>query len=138
MIPSPEKPRSLYMWPPGCSHGSVSPTSSVEKESCYPYRGFRENNAMKGSLVSLGFLEIMISCQTLTVKMNCILINDFYSVKKINDQSVCLYMQSCIFYMYMCVSPLCLCVHTQSEEPAVSAIYIWGWVGNTVSSVERR
>lgn len=85
---------------------------------------------MKGSLVSLGFPEIMISCQTLTVKMNCILINDFYSVKKINDQSVCLYMQSCIFYMYMCVSPLCLCVHTQSERASCfSNLYLGGgWV----------
>ena len=72
---------------------------------------------MKGSLVSLGFPEIMISCQTLTVKMTCILINDFYSVKKINDQSVCLYMQSCIFYMCTCVCPLYLSVHTQSERP---------------------
>lgn len=80
---------------------------------------------MKGGLVSLGFPEIMIFCQTLTVKMNCILINDFYSVKKINDQSVCLHMQSCIFYMYMCVSFVCVCI-PRVKEPAVLAIYIWG------------
>lgn len=85
---------------------------------------------MKGSLVSLGFLEIMISCQALTVKMNYILINGLYSVKKINDQSVCLYMQRCILYACVCVSHLCLCVYIpRVKEPAVLAIYIWGMGG---------
>ena len=68
---------------------------------------------MKGSLVSLDFPEIMISCQALTVKMNCILINDLYAVKKINDQSVCLCMQRGIFYVSVCVSPLFVCVYPE-------------------------
>lgn len=85
---------------------------------------------MKGSLVSLGFLEIMISCQALTVKMNYILINDLYSVKKINDQSVCLCMQRCILYASVCVSHLCLCVYTKSERASCfSDLYLGdGWV----------
>lgn len=68
---------------------------------------------MKGSLVSLGFLEVMISCQALTVKMNYILINDFYSVKKINDQSVCLYMQRCILYVCVYVSFVFVCIYQE-------------------------
>ena len=85
----------------------------------------------------MGFLEIMISCQGLTVKMNYILINDLYAVKKINDQSVCLCMQRCI--LYVCVHLFCVCVYMpRVKEPAVLAVYIWGWVGNTVSSAERK
>lgn len=79
----------------------------------HPTEVWKENNTMKGSLVSLGFLEIMISCQALTVKMNCILINDLYSVKKINDQSVCLYMQRCILYICVCISFVFLHVHQE-------------------------
>lgn len=70
---------------------------------------------MKGILVSPGFLEIMISCQALTVKMNCILINDLYSAKKIIDQSVCLYMQRCILYICVCVYLLCVPVCAYQE-----------------------
>lgn len=76
---------------------------------------------MKGSLVSLGFLEIMISCQALTVKMNCILINDLYSAKKINDQSAFTYAEMYIIHMCVCVSPLCPCVYTRSERASCSS-----------------
>lgn len=88
---------------------------SVEKSHA-SYRGLERKQCYERELSLFGFFEIMISCQALTVQMNYILINDLCAVKKINDQSVCLYMQRCILYVCVCVPHLCLCVYTESER----------------------
>lgn len=114
--------------PGGCSM-VLSQTFSVVKSHA-PYRGLERKQYYERELILLGFSWNNDLCQASTVKMNCILINYLYSVKKINEQSKCLHMQRCIIYICVCVSHLCLCVYTESERASCfSHLYLGdGWV----------
>lgn len=52
---------------------------------------------------------------------------------------VCVYICRDVYYTYVCMSHLCLCVYTKSERASCfSHLYLGKWVGNIVSSVERK